>query len=70
MRAVDNQVYFIAASPARNKGSDYQAYGFSTICDPWGTVIANADEKESIITAEIDEKIVKGNQTTVAIIKG
>ncbi|MDW7672105.1 MAG: carbon-nitrogen hydrolase family protein, partial [Bacillota bacterium] len=54
MRAVDNQVYFAAASPARNMDSTYHAYGFSTIVDPWGTVLASTDETESIITAHIE----------------
>ncbi|SDY26583.1 carbon-nitrogen hydrolase family protein [Tindallia californiensis] len=53
MRAVDNQVYFVAASPARNEEAEYHAYGHSTICDPWGTVLASTDEKESIVTTEI-----------------
>ena len=54
LRAVDNQVYFAAASPARNMDSTYHAYGFSTIVDPWGTVLASTDETESIITACIE----------------
>ena len=54
LRAVDNQVYFAAASPARNMDSTYHAYGFSTIVDPWGTVLASTDETESIITARIE----------------
>jgi omega-amidase len=54
MRAVDNQVYFAAASPARNMDSTYHAYGFSSIVDPWGTVLASADETETMISAPID----------------
>jgi len=53
MRAVDNQVHFAAAAPARNKDSMYQAYGYSKIVDPWGTVLAETDETENIITAII-----------------
>ena len=53
-RALDNQVYFIAASPARNPHASYQAYGHSIVVNPWGTVIAQADENEGILYAEID----------------
>lgn len=53
MRAVDNQVYFAAAAPARNMDSTYHAYGFSKIVDPWGTVLAETDETEHIISAHI-----------------
>lgn len=56
MRAVDNQVYFAAASPARNLASDYHAYGFSRVVDPWGTVLAETDETEGIISATLDPK--------------
>ena len=60
VRAVDNQVYFAAASPARNLSSSYHAYGYSKIADPWGTVLAETDEQESIISAVIDpSKIVE-----------
>ncbi len=53
MRAVDNQVHFAAAAPARNRDSTYHAYGFSKIVDPWGTVLAETDETENIISAPI-----------------
>lgn len=53
MRAVDNQVHFAAAAPARNKDATYPAYGFSKIVDPWGTVLAETDEKENMISARI-----------------
>lgn len=53
MRAVDNQVYFAAASPARNLESTYHAYGYSKIVDPWGTPLAETGMKEGIISARI-----------------
>jgi predicted amidohydrolase len=53
MRAVDNQIYMAAASPARNR-SGYRAYGHSMIVDPWGTPLAEAGARPALITAEID----------------
>ena len=53
-RALDNQVYFIAASPARDKTASYVAYGHSLVANPWGDVISEASEKEEIIISEID----------------
>lgn len=53
-RALDNQIYFIAASPARDTESDYITYGHSLIVDPWGSIIAEADEKETILYGIID----------------
>lgn len=53
-RALDNQVYFAANSPARDEDGPYVAYGNSCISDPWGNFIAHADEKECILYGEID----------------
>jgi omega-amidase len=53
-RAIDNQVYVAAASPARDKTASYVAYGHSMLVDPWGTVLAKAGSLEEIIYSEID----------------
>ena len=58
-RALDNQVYFVAASPARNMEASYHAYGHSSIVGPWGDVIAQADEQETILYGEVDLERVK-----------
>ena len=52
-RAVDNQLYVAAVSPARSKDADYKAWGYSSICNPFAEVIAKADENEEVIYAEI-----------------
>jgi len=53
-RALDNQIYFAAVSPARNMEGLYQAYGNSCVITPWGDFLAKADEKETILYADID----------------
>ena len=53
-RAVDNQCFVVAAAPARNPESSYQAWGYSMVVDPWGQIIAQAEEAEGIIYAELD----------------
>ena len=53
-RAIDNQVYVAAASPARDRTASYVAYGHSIIVNPWGTVLSKAGTKEEIIYSEID----------------
>jgi predicted amidohydrolase len=58
MRAVDNQAYFIGASPARDPGAAYVAYGHSLVVDPWGKVVSMAGEGEEIIYAEIDPGLI------------
>jgi predicted amidohydrolase len=53
-RALDNQIYFAAASPARDTEGPYQAYGHSCVANPWGELCAATDAGESIVYAKID----------------
>jgi len=53
-RALDNQSFVAAVSPARDSNASYKAYGCSAVADPWGEVIAMAGTGEEIIYAEID----------------
>lgn len=53
-RALDNQIYVAAVSPARDPNADYIAYGHSIVTGPWGDVIIQGNEKPCVITAEID----------------
>jgi omega-amidase len=66
-RALDNQVFHAAVSSARNTDAGYIAYGNSMVCDPWGTVIARADESEVIQTAEIDLDMVNNVRRQIPI---
>ena len=54
MRAVDNQIYVAAASPARDESAGYVVYGHSMVVDPWGEVLAEAGLGSEIIITEID----------------
>lgn len=57
-RAIDNQTFVIAASPARNRKSSYKAYGHSLVVDPWGEVLIEAGTGEETLTVELDlEKV-------------
>lgn len=58
LRAVDNQVFLAAVSPARNPDSPYQAYGHSCIASPWGDFTAMTDHRESIVYGQIDPDYV------------
>lgn len=57
-RAIDNQTYMAVASPSQNIGMAYIAYGHSMVVDPWGNIIAQADEDEDIIYATIDKDYI------------
>ncbi len=53
-RAIDNQLFVVAASPAYNPAASYHAWGHSMVVDPWGTVISEGGSGEETIYAEID----------------
>lgn len=68
-RALDNQVYFAANSPARDETGPYTAYGNSCIVDPWGEFEAHGDETESIIYGEIDLEKVDAVREQLPLLK-
>ena len=68
-RALDNQVYFAANSPARDENAPYQAYGGSCIAGPWGDFIAHADETECIVYGDIDLERVKAVRRQLPLLK-
>ena len=53
-RAIDNQLFLVAASPARDEDASYVAYGHSMIVDPWGEVLSEAGSGEEIIYADVN----------------
>jgi omega-amidase len=54
-RAIDNLMFVATASPARSESSDgYQAWGHSTVVDPWGEVIATTEHAEDIVYAQLN----------------
>ncbi|KAI1790701.1 carbon-nitrogen hydrolase [Ganoderma leucocontextum] len=56
-RAVDNQVFFSMCSPARDLEQSYHAWGHSMVVDPMGKVLAEANDEETIVFAQIDPKV-------------
>lgn len=53
-RAIDNQVFTIGCSPARDYNSSYISYGHSLIVSPFGEVLTELKEEENLITYTID----------------
>jgi predicted amidohydrolase len=53
-RAVDEQIYIAACSPASESDARYRAFGHSCIVDPWGAFVAYAGTEETIASGIID----------------
>ncbi|KAL8566528.1 Carbon-nitrogen hydrolase [Nucella lapillus] len=53
-RALDNQLFVAAVSPARDTTASYIAWGHSLVVSPWGDVIATVEHEEEILYADID----------------
>lgn len=58
-RAIENTVYIAAPAQIGTKYGNHPSFGNSMIIDPWGTVIARAAEKASVIFADIDLSYLK-----------
>ena len=69
MRAVDNQCFLAGCSPARDVKGCYVAYGHSIVTAPWGNVVAQADETEQVVLAEIDLGEVERVRASLPIMK-
>ena len=53
-RAIENQLYVAAAAQIGETQRGKQSYGRSLIADPWGIVVAQAPDEETVISAELD----------------
>jgi omega-amidase len=68
-RALDNQVFVAAVSPARNPDADYTAWGHTTVIDPWAQIVATTEEKETIVYADISLDRLEEVRSNIPILK-
>lgn len=53
-RAIENQCFAIAPAQWGRHNDKIQTFGHSLIVDPWGEVLADAEEGEKLIVAKLD----------------
>jgi deaminated glutathione amidase len=53
-RAIENQVFMVAAGQIGDAPPHYRSYGRSLIADPWGVVLAQAPDRECFVAADLD----------------
>ncbi|KAL1376794.1 hypothetical protein pipiens_016689 [Culex pipiens pipiens] len=68
-RALDNSMFVALCAPARDTTKDYVAYGYSTLCDPWGRVLCRAGEKPEILAAELDLTLLEDIKKKIPVLK-
>jgi len=58
-RAIENQCYVAAAGQVGETIAGKPAYGRSLVADPWGVVLAQAPDEETVIVADLDKARVR-----------
>lgn len=67
-RAIETQSYVVAANCCgRDVYTGIESFGHSMIIDPWGTVCAEAQGKEAVITSDIDFAYVNHVRTILPL---
>ncbi|KAJ2446227.1 Omega-amidase nit3 [Coemansia sp. RSA 2424] len=66
-RAVDNQIFTAACSPALDSSATYHAWGHSTIVDPYARVVATTAEAEDIVYGSLDLDLAEEVRKSVPV---
>ncbi len=53
-RAIENQFFVVAPNRYGASSESFTTHGRSMIVDPWGTILSQAPDKVSVISAELD----------------
>ena len=64
-RAIENFCFVVAACQVGCHDSGRETYGHSMVVNPWGKVIAELQDQEGILLADIDLEEVNDSRTQV-----
>ena len=62
-------VFILAPNQWGIYNENRSTYGHSMIVDPWGTVLAEADDREMIISSDIDLDKVQESQRAIPVLE-
>ncbi|MFC4811731.1 carbon-nitrogen family hydrolase [Paenibacillus sp. GCM10023250] len=65
-RAIENQMYVVACNRCGASG-DTTFFGHSMIIDPWGEIVAEAGEEETILRGGIDPALVEAVRAKIPV---
>ncbi|KAJ2478465.1 Omega-amidase nit3 [Coemansia sp. RSA 2320] len=66
-RAVDNQIFTAACSPALDRSATYHAWGHSTIVDPYARIVATTSDAEDIVYGDLDLDLIGNVRQAVPV---
>jgi predicted amidohydrolase len=64
-RAIESQCYVLAAAQWGNHPGGRATYGHALICDPWGTVIAEASDRVGFASARLERAFLQSVRARV-----
>ncbi len=67
-RAIENGVFILAPNQWGVNNENRSTYGHSLIVDPWGEILAEADDREMIITSELHLNKVQECQNAIPVL--
>lgn len=68
-RAIENQSYVIASAQWGKHNEKISTYGHSLIVDPWGEVLADAEEGEKVIYGTLDKERIEGVRARLNVLR-
>ncbi len=67
-RAIENQIFIIAPAQVGKHNLTRESFGNSVLIDPWGDILAQADDREGILIGEIDLKKLRETRKRMPVI--
>ena len=65
-RAIENQLFVVACNRVGSAGKN-SYFGHSMVIDPWGEILAEAEEEETILSAQIDFTAIEEVRTLIPV---
>jgi predicted amidohydrolase len=67
VRAIDNQLFVVGVSPARDDNTELVYYGHSMVVDPKGRVLVRGGDREEILYTDLDFNDVDRYRTQIQL---
>lgn len=68
-RAIENQMYVVAPGQFGQHDDGRKTYGHTAIVDPWGTLLAQASDRECVIYADYDAAFLEDVRAKIPVFR-